>query len=281
MEYLVHLGVVGSVLFLAGASLRLLAVRGGYVSFAHGCAFAIGAYAVAVGSTAGVAGMAIRVLGGLFLATAFGVLLAAPSLKARGGEFALYTFGIQVVASQVVTNWHGLSGGPTGVSTPWPSFPGPATAAAVFTVCVCLGILVTRLDFTLFDRFARAVRDDEELLAHLSVPSAPVRLTLGALSAVGAALAGAAYGLWLTYVDPSVATLEQSIQILIVAVIGATGSGGLLLGVAVALGIPEALRLLSLPVGVAAHSRIAIYGIILIALPRLLQLRAWSLQHVR
>lgn len=88
-----------------------------------------------------------------------------------------------------------------------------------------------------------------------------------AVSAALAATAGSLYAHYITYIDPTNFTVMESILIISMVIIGGAGSlWGPLLG-AVVLGVlPEALRFVGLPSGVAANLRQIIYGRLLVVM---------------
>ena len=73
-----------------------------------------------------------------------------------------------------------------------------------------------------------------------------------------------------SYIDPTSFTLEESILMLSMVIVGGTGNvRGPLIGAAVLILLPEALRFLNFPDGLAANVRLLIYGLLLIIMMRL------------
>ena len=82
-----------------------------------------------------------------------------------------------------------------------------------------------------------------------------------------AAIAGALYAGYMTYIDPTSFTIYESIFILSMILIGGTGNiKGSVTGVILVILIPEMLRFLGLPQSIAANVRQMIYALLLVIL---------------
>ena len=88
------------------------------------------------------------------------------------------------------------------------------------------------------------------------------------ISAAFAGMAGLIYASYVSYIDPTSFTFDESIFIITALFIGGIGSRvwGPVVGAAVVVILPELLRFIGLPDAVAANLRQVIYGLILIVL---------------
>ena len=88
----------------------------------------------------------------------------------------------------------------------------------------------------------------------------------------GAAMAGIAgtlYATYMTYIDPTSFTLNESIFILTVVIFGGLANlNGSVLGAALLTVLPEALRAVGFPEDSASQLRMMTYGLLLILLMR-------------
>lgn len=85
-----------------------------------------------------------------------------------------------------------------------------------------------------------------------------------------AAIAGAIYATYVTYIDPTSFDLDESILLVSMVIVGGTGNvKGPLVGVLMLILLPEALRFLSIPDTFAAQLRLIIYGFLLIIMMQL------------
>lgn len=140
------------------------------------------------------------------------------------------------------------------------------------TILVSLAFLVVgRITTSPFGRVLRAIREDEVYAQAMGKNTLRFKITAFAVSAVLAASAGSLYAHYVTYIDPTSFTVMESILVISMVIIGGAGSlWGPVIGAVVLVTLPEALRFLGLPSGVAANLRQVIYGILLV-----LMRKAW------
>ena len=82
-------------------------------------------------------------------------------------------------------------------------------------------------------------------------------------------MAGAVYAGYTSYIDPSLATMDQSILFLSMIFVGGMGNlKGPVAGAAILLLIPEVLRFMQIPDAVAAEIRVMLYGLLLVLIVR-------------
>ena len=87
------------------------------------------------------------------------------------------------------------------------------------------------------------------------------------IGAALAAVAGALFASYITFIDPSTFTLNESIFILAIIILGGLASNrGALLGAVALVLLPEALRFVGFPSDIAAQMRQVVYGLLLIIL---------------
>jgi branched-chain amino acid transport system permease protein len=85
------------------------------------------------------------------------------------------------------------------------------------------------------------------------------------VSAAMAAAAGCLYAQYVSYVDPTSFTLNESILLVSMVVLGGLGSTwGAVVGALVLVMLPEALRFVGLPSAMAANIRQFLYGAALV-----------------
>jgi len=80
-----------------------------------------------------------------------------------------------------------------------------------------------------------------------------------------AAIPGTLYAHYISYIDPTSFTVNESIFILSIVIIGGLGNlTGSFLAAAFLVLLPEALRFVGMPESIAANMRQIIYGLILV-----------------
>jgi branched-chain amino acid transport system permease protein len=87
------------------------------------------------------------------------------------------------------------------------------------------------------------------------------------ISAMIAAIAGSFYAAYISYIDPSTFTVDASILIIAIIILGGLASlRGSLIGAVFIILLPEFLRFVGFPDAIAAQMRQAVYGLLLILL---------------
>ena len=82
-----------------------------------------------------------------------------------------------------------------------------------------------------------------------------------------AAIAGALFGSYITFIDPSTFTVNESIFLLAVIILGGLSSNkGAFLGALILVLLPEFLRFVGFPSDIAAQMRQVVYGVLLVVL---------------
>ena len=196
--------------------------------------------------------------------------------RLRNLYFTLATIALQIVFFGVVYNWQKLTRGPFGI----PGIPKPEIAGFVFNTPLqffLLTLFFTGITVLFFWKFAKTplcrmlecTRDDEVWLTVLGKRPAYFKFVSISLTVVFATIAGALYATYMSYIDPTSFTLDESILILTIILVGGTGNIiGPVLGAVIYVLLPEVLRFVNMPDGIAANARMIIYALILILIVR-------------
>jgi branched-chain amino acid transport system permease protein len=270
--YIAHYLVMVGIYTILAVSLNLLVGYSGIFSLAHAAVYGIGAYASALVALK----LGLGFWGGLVVAAAAGAcaaaLVAIPSLRVAGDYYIVASFGLQVVILTVFMNWTDLTNGHAGLAgIPRPRFfglvfdnpfkyVGLSLALAALTYAIC-----RRLTDSAFGRTLRAVREDEIAAQAMGKNVVLVKVVITTISSALGALAGSLYAHYITYINPSSFTLDESIFITSLVILGGTERlAGPVVGAFVLLAVPEALKFLAIPDTVAAPTRQILYGGLLI-----------------
>jgi branched-chain amino acid transport system permease protein len=273
MSYLWHLLVLINLYISLALALNLLAGYTGLLSLCHAAFYGIGAYATALLVQAGW-GFLPAVLAAVLLTAVLSLVVAIPSLRLRGDYFVLATLGFQIIVSTVLYNWTSLTRGPFGLSgIPVPSILGwEANSAPRYFVFSGLftglaGAVLWGLIESPFGRVLKAIREDELAAASLGKNVEQLKVTAFAISGGLAALSGGLFAGYMRFIDPTSFTLNESIFVLSIVIIGGAGSFvGPPVGAVLLVLLPEVLRALRMPEAVAASLRQVIYGLLLVLL---------------
>ena len=275
MEYVTYIGTLIAIYATLTISLNLLVGYAGLISVAQAGVYGIGAYVSAL--------LALHVssdiLLSLTLAAMAGVLVslivALPSLRLRNEYFLIATMGFQSIIFSLFMNLD-VTGGPNGLyNIPAPTLIGfPiktglgkfVLASGLAALCYCLALRLTRSPF---GRLLRAVREDQTAVASFGKSVFRTKVSIFIFSAVFAAAAGTIYVYTLTAIDPVAFTLDESIFIITLVIVGGTGSlNGSLLGAALLVILPEATKFLPIPEAIAPQMRQVLYGLLLVFFTR-------------
>ena len=262
--YLLHIAIIAGIYVLLVLSLNLVLGYCGLLSLATPAFLGIGAYVstlltMKLGWDASLTFAAATAAGVLT-----GLALGAPSLRVSRHSFVIVTLSATLLLQLVANNWIDMTRGSLGISSiPAPRWFGQVidgkiswyyfmcTAAIVATACT--GLIVS----SRIGRAMVAARDNEPLATAAGIDVFGLRLFAFAVSGALAGFAGACYAHYLTFIDPGVFGFSFSEALLIMVILGGSGTlWGPVAGALVFTGLPELLR-------VAPEIRSLIYGLLL------------------
>jgi ABC-type branched-subunit amino acid transport system ATPase component/ABC-type branched-subunit amino acid transport system permease subunit len=222
--------IILSLVFAIGAvGLNVISGYGGYVSLGQGAFLGLGAYTLAILSTRVDISVWIWVpLAGL-VAGLFAALLGVIALRTRGPAFVIMTIAFLFLLQIVATNWSALTGGTSGVTLPLPSWSIDIQNWPFYyslTGLLALSLLMSwHIRRTKFGMGLVAMREDEDKAATVGVDTPVYKLLGFVASAVFVGMAGAIYGYYLAFVDPSgMFNILLSVQILLSMLLGGRGT---------------------------------------------------------
>jgi branched-chain amino acid transport system permease protein len=274
MDFWLSYIILAEIYVLLGLSTNLLVGIVGIFSVSQAAVFGVGAYLVAHFL---MAADPVSFLPALAIASlcciALNVLVTLPALRVSGDYFVVTSFGIQLLATAIYTNWTGGTGGANGL----PGIPGPDLFSHPLTdtwqllilcsagaVLGCVGFwLIMRAPF---GRLLRAIREDELAVAAAGKNVLRAKVSAAALAGAFAGVAGGLYATFLSFIDPSSFDLDASILLLTMVVVGGARTlAGSIVGPFLLLALPQILTLVEIPTTIAAAARQLIYGLLLIA----------------
>lgn len=250
--------------------LNIITGMAGQLSLCQGAFFGVGAYACAL--------LVLRLGLSFWLAlplaaagtALLGMAISFGAFRLRGHYLAMLTLAFSIIVAQVLTNWVDLTRGPSGLmNIPW---PGPIKLGLfelnvadrkhyyifiILTVAVMM-FLANRIRNSRLGMSLMAIRDDEIAAAMIGINTKLCKVIAFGLSGFFGAIAGGVYAHYAKILTPDEFGILQSINILLMLVIGGAGSvAGAGVGAAVVTILPEALR-------VFADYRMMIFGALLI-----------------
>ena len=272
MDYLLHLIVFVLIYGMVALSLNVASGFTQLISLAQAGFFGVGAYTSAILATQ--YGWPLWV--NLPLGMAAGGVVALPvafvALRTVGDYFIICTMGMGVILFSVMNNWMELTRGPMGIpGIPAASFfRHPLTAKwewvllVAFFYALVFGV-AHNLKRSALGRILVGISEDEIFCQSLGKNVGLAKLQSFVLGAMLAAVPGALYAHYVSYIDPTSFTIQESIFILSIIIVGGMGNlWGSLAAAAFMILVPEALRFVGIPSGVAANIRQMLYGAALI-----------------
>ena len=204
------------------------------------------------------------------------LIISYASVKLKGDYFILGTLGFQMIVYTILYNWVNVTRGPYGI----PGIPsiklfGVWSVTGIYAyfflaliLAVAVALIFSQLQRSLYSRMLKAIRTDELSAQALGRNTVQLKAWAFFISAAFAGVAGLVYASYVSYIDPTSFTLDESIFIITALFIGGIGSRvwGPIAGAAVVVILPELLRFVGLPDAVAANLRQVIYGLVLIVL---------------
>lgn len=277
MNYFIHILIIVQIYIILSLSLNLKTGFSGLLSLCQAAYYGTGAYITSILLTE----YHFNFFVALLFAIIINVLINASITTWLAGRlrnlyFTLSTIALQIIFFGIVYNLQNFTHGPSGIT----NIPKPYLGSFEFsspTSFFLLTLFFTFITLTFFKTFSKTplsrmlecTRDDEVWLSVLG--KNPVRFKWISISlSVGfATIAGGLYASYMSYIDPTSFSLDESILILTIIIIGGTGNIiGPISGAGIYVLLPELLRFTNLPDSIAANARMIIYSLILILIVR-------------
>ncbi len=282
MSYLIHILIYIEIYVIVALSLNLVVGYCGLLSLAHAGYLALGGYTYALLTLTAGWGFVSSLLAAVVVASLLSLAVSLPAWRLRGDFFVLGSLAVQALLYSLLYNWFdpqsplgslsNLTNGPFGIAgIPKPDIVGftissPLSFLALATIVtiLCAGI-VWRVTSAPWGRLLTAMREDELAARGLGKNTRLLKVQALAVSCGLVAIAGALYASYIGYLDPETASLNESILILSMVLVGGVGNfRGPIVGAIVLILLPEILRYLQLPDAQAANLRLAAYGLLLV-----------------
>lgn len=186
----------------------------------------------------------------IVLGAGTGILLGIPVLKLRGDYLAIVTLGFGEIIRIIINNVGWLTGGPQGLarldkaSMFGMDFGKPVEIYWLLLVVVAVvAILVWRLEHSILGKAWAAVREDQDAARGIGINTTNAKLAAFATSAAIGSIAGVIFAASQRFVSPESFTLQESVLIVLMIVIGGIGNIlGIIAGATILILLPEVLR---------------------------------------
>ncbi len=227
---------------------------------------------------------------GALLAGLTGVLLGAPTLKLRGDYLAIVTLGFGEIIRVFLTNLeqpYNITNGPRGIgqidslslfgwdlAKKWDLFglsiPSVTNYYYLFLTLVIVGVVICyRLERSRIGRAWMAIREDEIAAKAMGINTRNLKLLAFGMGATFGGVAGVLFASFQGFVSPESFSLQESVLIVAMVVLGGLGHiPGVVIGALLLAALPEVLRYVAGPLQSMTGGRLdaAILRQLLIAL---------------
>jgi branched-chain amino acid transport system permease protein len=260
---------------IVGLGLMLLAGFTGLFSLGHAAFLGVGAYTEAIMVNHGVPFPIAIACAGL-LSAAVGMVVGLPALRVKGIYLGMATLAFGFIVEEIMARWESMTGGNAGVVVNYPTLFGWdfGTTNAFYFLCLVVTIGATLGIVNLMrsptGRAFVAIRDSEISAQSMGIHLARYKTLSFAISAALAGIGGALYAHKIQFLSPEQFSIIQSIDLLLLVVIGGLGSiHGAFLGAIFLIVMPQLIALgkdfLPTSIGQAAGLQGTVYGLVLIA----------------
>ena len=260
---------------IVGLGLMLLAGFTGQFSLGHAAFLGVGAYTQAVLTGMGWPFM-LSLACAAGLSAAVGVVVGLPALRVKGIYLGMATLSFGFIVEEVFARWESVTGGNAGKHLVPPEIWGFKfeSTESFYFLCLVIAVVCTLAILNLLrsptGRAFVAIRDSEISAQSMGIHLAHYKTLSFSLSAAFAGIGGALYAHKLQFISPDQFSILQSIDLLLMIVIGGLGSvHGAFLGAIFIISMPQVISLSKdwLPdaIGQAPGLQAVVYGVVLVA----------------
>jgi branched-chain amino acid transport system permease protein len=212
---------------LLAMSIDVLAGYAGRTSLGHGAIFGVSTYVVIYWTSVVGGSPWVAVLLGVLAATGIAAVFALLAVRVSGVYFLLLTLALGMIVWGDCLRWTSVTGGENGIrgvgrpdviADPIVFFYVTLATILVFTA------IVWRFVQSPFGLTLRGIRDSESRMSSLGYSTAVHMFIAFTITGVFAGVAGALYALFNDFVSPSTVQLSQSVEGLLMAIIGGVGT---------------------------------------------------------
>jgi branched-chain amino acid transport system permease protein len=239
---------------------------------AQGCVYGIGSYSTALI----LKNTDVNFITALVGAVGINILASLPiiffSIRLKDLYFSLASLSWQIIVFSLMLNCQSITNGPLGIT----GINKPEIGGFIFSSILQFSILstITTLSVLLFfiilhrtplSRLFLAMRDDHLVIISLGKNPKYYKACSILIATITTSIAGSLFATYYTYIDPTSFTLDESIMVISIVLIGGLASiKGSVLGAIFIVILPEILRFIELPHSSASNLRMIIYSMILV-----------------
>ena len=231
LAYLLNLVTLICINAVLAITLNFIMGYAGIFSIAHAIFFGVGAYTAAYFALHVSASIFLAIPAAMVVAGLLSLVLALPALRVRGEYFVAASLGLQVLGVTVFSEWKTVTGGLGGmVGIPPAQLFGYEVTDPVQFLLLALCCLIPVLAATTwllrssFGRNLKAIRDSESAAHAFGKNVAFIKTMSVVISSALAGVAGALYAFYMSFINVESFTLDTSVLLMAMVIIGGTGT---------------------------------------------------------
>ncbi|KRK14049.1 branched-chain amino acid ABC transporter permease [Loigolactobacillus coryniformis] len=212
--------LIGINIILA-TSLNLVIGFSGQFSLGHAGFMALGAYSSALVTSAipNVGGLLLGLLVGIIVSGLVALVVGIPTLRLNGDYLAIATMGVAEIIRIILNNLK-ITNGPAGLY----NIPMLANWGTVYVLVVITTLIIVNFVHSRNGRAVMSVREDEIAAESIGINTTKYKIIAFVLGAAIASIGGALHANYIQTINPSDFGIMESINILIIVVLGGIGS---------------------------------------------------------
>jgi branched-chain amino acid transport system permease protein len=230
-------------------SVNLIVGISGQLDFGRSAFAGLGGYFSAIMFTTVGVPFLLAMIGGALFAAFFGLVLGLLCSHSSFDYLTLVTIGFSEIVRLVIQNWKSLTGGAFGFRTGRPVFFGFELKShiAMYYFCLLMLILsyiaINRIIKSKMGRAFQAIRDDQIAAAYTGIDVPFYKAICFTVGSFFTGLAGALMVHYTRFASPSNYTIDESLIMLQMAILGGLGSlPGSIIGAIILVVFPEISR---------------------------------------
>ena len=252
-NYWLGIIMIAGINIILASSLNLATGYLGQLTLGHAGFMSVGAYVSALCSIHLELPFIASLLMGAIIAAIIGVIIGIPTLRLKGDYLCIITLAFNEIIRVIMVNLSITNGSKGLVGIPRSTNFAIVFFSAAVTVFVIYSIVKSR-----HGRAIISIREDETASELSGIPTTYYKILAFAISAFFAGLAGGLYAHYITVISPKVFDYNESVEILVIVVLGGMGNwkGSIIAAIVMTI-LPEYLRAFS-------QYRMLLYAAILI-----------------
>jgi branched-chain amino acid transport system permease protein len=245
--YLLHMVIMILIYIPLSLSQNLITGFTGMLTMGQAAFYGVGAYVSALFVMKLGLPWPVGFLAAGLAAAFFGVVVGVPCLRVGSDYLTLMTIGFGAIFSAVATNWVAVTRGSMGI----PGVPPPSIGPIVFNtqpeqyylylvIAIACYFFMHRLTRSHIGRALIAIREDETAAATMGIRLAYYKVLAFTFGALWAGLSGSMLAHFLAFVGPQSFTLDESLLLVQMAILGGFGSlPGSIIGATILVALPQ------------------------------------------